>query len=189
MEEAIQKLLDNYDWEKISLELTDYADIRARRLKWRTESKSDLPQGKRTEDIAQEAILKTYGGERKWDPERYPDIMIFLRSVVDSLISHLANSQNHKKLQRFPENENGESLDNTFNLGYSPTPEDEVLADEVLGKIYEAVDGEKELQSVVDAIMSGYTKPGDISKATGYDIDRVYQLRRKLDRRISKLEI
>ena len=189
MKEEIRKLLENYEWEEITQKLIDYADIRARRFKWRTESNSDLPQGKKAEDIAQEAILKTFDGERKWNPEKYPDIMIFLRLVVKSLINHLANSQNHRRLQRFPENENGESLDDTFDLGYSPTPEEEVLADETLGKIYEVINGDKELQSIVDAIMSGYTKSNDIANVTGFDINHVYQLRRKLDRRLSKHEI
>lgn len=189
MEEAIWKLLEKLDWEEITLELIDYANIRTRRLKWRTESNSDLPQGKRAEDIVQEAILQTFKGKRKWNPEKYPDILIFLKLVINSIVSHLVNSQNHKRLQRLPENDNGKSLDNTFDLGYSPTPEDELLADETLGKIYEAISGDEELQSIVDAIMSGYTKSREIAEITGFDVSRVYQLRRKLDRRLNKLEI
>jgi DNA-directed RNA polymerase specialized sigma24 family protein len=188
MEEAIWRILEKIDWEEVTLELIDHADIKVRRLKWKTESNEDLPQGKRVEDIAQEAILKTLSGERKWDPERYPDILIFLKLVVDSFISHLVNSQNHKMIQRFPENENGESLESMFSTDNSPTPEDEIIAYEMLDKIYEAIDGDTELQSIMDAIMAGYTKSRDIAEVTGFDVNHVYQLRRKLDRRFSKLK-
>ena len=196
MDERVFNLLNqaDYDWENIALELTYHAVVKVKRLRWRTGSYESLPQGKTPEDLAYEAIEKVFSGDRRWNPDKNPDLLRYLKSVVDSLVSHLVESENHKRLQYFPETEDGVDLEEVLPLAATSlsrrpkTPEEELLAKEreerVLSEIFDAVDGDVELGALVEALMEGYTKPAEIAQAWNRDVKDVYPMVRKLKHRI-----
>lgn len=107
LNERVLKLLSQVDWRQIALGVTDYAIIRVQRLRWKTASYKDLPQGMTPADLAYEAIKKVIGGERPWDPEQHPDLLRYLKAIVDSLVSHLVESEDHERLQRLPQTQEG----------------------------------------------------------------------------------
>ena len=91
----VQRELRRVDWADVGIRLTAYATWKARNLHWRTGRNDALAGGKTPEDIAAEAILKVLGGERAWDPGRGP-LLAYLEGVVDSLMSHLADSLDNR---------------------------------------------------------------------------------------------
>src|SRR5262245_49022880 len=94
MDPDIRRLLQEADWADIGIRLTAYAVWRARNFRWRTKQEWALAAGKTPEDIARDAILKLFEGKRIWDPQRGA-LLPFLECVVDSLMSHLADSQDN----------------------------------------------------------------------------------------------
>ncbi|MFQ6043791.1 MAG: hypothetical protein ACE5PV_23300, partial [Candidatus Poribacteria bacterium] len=137
-------------------------------------------------------------GDRRWNPDKNPDLLRYLKSVVDSLVSHLVESEDHKRLQYFPETEDGVDLEDVLplaavSLSRRPKiPEEEFLEKEreeqVLSEIFAAVNGDVELEALFEALMEGYTKPAEIAQAWNRDVKDVYRLVRKLRRRIGRLK-
>jgi hypothetical protein len=107
------------DWEGLYPRLVLYAAGKLRRLTWRGKRSGHIPEGRMAPDFAQEAILKTMDGTRKWN--RGEDSLFdHLTGVISSLISHLVDSK---------ENQTTTSTDDTIvNIeDYLPTPEMAVL--------------------------------------------------------------
>lgn len=97
------KQFNEADWPHITLKLIKYAMFKVRRLEWSTGD--FLPKGLLPEDIALEAIRKTCEGLvsnekgkgiRVWSPEKNPDLLEFLKSVIDSDVHALVESLEHK---------------------------------------------------------------------------------------------
>lgn len=197
MDKKTRDLIEKADWKCISSELAEYALYKARRIYWRSDRYRNLSRGKTSEDIAYEAIQRTLSGDRSWDPEKDPDIIIFLKSVVDSLMYHLIHSQNHKRLQPLPENGNGnirEDIIHKWSPDSSPTPEEQILlkeeeeqADRIVSIMFEAVAEDAELETILEARMEGCVRPEEIAEVKNMDIKHVYNLIRKLKRRLRKL--
>lgn len=96
--DRVKELLKN-DWRETGIRLAGYAAFRARNLAWRTGSHDFLAKGLMPDDIAAQAILSVISDERSWDPDRGP-LMPFLRRVVDSLLNHLAESNDNRRVER-----------------------------------------------------------------------------------------
>jgi len=96
--DPIEELL-HIDWRETGIKLAGYAAFRARNLGWRTGSGAELAKGLMPDDIAAQAILSVVSGERKWDPERGP-LLPYLKLIVDSLLSHLAESHDNRNIER-----------------------------------------------------------------------------------------
>src|SRR5438067_992758 len=97
MDPSIREHLEQIDWADIGIRLTAYAIWKARNFRWRTGRDWALAAGKTPEDIAREAILKVLDGTRAWDPQR-GGLLRYLEGVVDSLMGHLAVSQDNVML-------------------------------------------------------------------------------------------
>jgi hypothetical protein len=95
---GLRKELDSQEWVKIYPALTHYAILLSRSLKGKI-SENNLPKGYQAKDLAQEAISLVYQGKRKWDPNKVPDILVYLKGVVKSIFSHLFESPAHLKRQ------------------------------------------------------------------------------------------
>ncbi|MEW6055675.1 MAG: hypothetical protein AB1540_03600 [Bdellovibrionota bacterium] len=102
MKDTIQ-LFREADWNNITLRLVKYALFKVRRLEWKTGN--FLPKGLLPEDIALEAIRKTCEGIvaqasgkgiRNWNPEVEPELLEHLKGVVDSDVSALVRSAEHR---------------------------------------------------------------------------------------------
>jgi Sigma-70 region 2 len=70
-------LLDRQDWGDIHARLLDFAEARCggKRAKATAQAK----------DLVQEAILRVYSSQSRWDPEKEPQIVGYLMSVVNTL--------------------------------------------------------------------------------------------------------
>lgn len=132
LDEDILRQLKESDWERLTPRLVKYAIFKVRRLEWRTGA--FLPKGLLPEDLALEAIRKTFEGVRLWDTLKKPALLEHLKSVVDSDVHALVSSAEHR-LTNYS-TEIMETLDAGGGLSavaYAVTAEDALIARETTG--------------------------------------------------------
>ena len=184
--------------------LAAHALWKARNLRWRTGQTDELAKGKTPEDIAAEAIEKVLKGTRVWDPQAKPDLLGYLKEVVDSDMSHLANSADNARQRRFWENEEGEELQDKaefealrHDFGGVVTqqpadPEDTVdrsdedTEEKRIDQLFDSVSGDKELTEVLEVMLEGETKPQDIAERLKTSVTSIYNHLKRIRRRALK---
>lgn len=211
----VYKLLREADWDSISVELVAYAAFLAANLSWRTGDSPDpearpspdqlarnlnIAMGLNPVDIAQEAIKRVLDGRRKWDPSRGP-LMPYLKAVVDSLVSHLAESKDNQLQRRVPQGDEEQEelwdrsefrapLNDPNNLrasqGAQPPAPDEALveqqADRRIAGLFEAIRDNPTLEELVEAIMEVGPKPADIADYLHVTVSEVNNRLKRLRR-------
>ena len=194
--DRILQLFENADWNDIILKLTHYALQRARVYAWKSGKSDQLLGGKNPEDIACEAIEKVLSGIRNWDPDKYPNLLTHLKWVVKSDMEHLASSMEHRTTGRMPELGEGEEGYETNPDLSSQTPEEMLIACEkedleerLKDELYAMVKGDEDLEMLLLCFEEGIDKPEIIAAQTGWDVPKVYNLKRKLFRRAVKLRV
>jgi hypothetical protein len=192
--DRVLHLLENADWKDIILKLTHYALQRARVYSWKSGKSDQLLGGKTPEDIACEAIEKVLSGTRDWDPDKYPNLLTHLQWVVKSDMEHLASSVEHQATGRMPEPREGE--EETIPDPSSQTPEEaliagekEALEEKLKGELYAMVKGDEDLEMLLLCFEEGMDKPEIIAAQTGWDVLKVYNLKRKILRKAAKLRV
>jgi hypothetical protein len=201
--EAVCRITDD-QWRDIALDLHGYALSVSRHLRWRTRNPVELPGGETVKSIVSKAVEKLFSGDRDWDPEKEPDIRKFLRDVIDSLLNHLAESQDNTLITVAPDPgstdyaawESGSrkrdpAADWLVPPSLSPEAaliqqEQAALEDRALGLLVDECGDAPVLMAVLEAMMDGYDKPAEISKHKGIPVKDVYSAIKRLDR---KLEI
>lgn len=200
----VREKLERADWERITLTLVRYALFKVRRLKWHTGDRESLPEGKTAEDLACEAIEKVVSGDRRWDPTTCPDLLRYLKGVVDSLVSHLVVSEEHRRVRRMPQTDEGQEVEELLTMA-DPTAEtaehlvsvqvdletrvvERLAAERFVDALFDQIAGDEELEAMVDILLRGIVKPKEIAAETGMNVERVYKLREKLDRAVQRVE-
>ena len=135
------------NWAEVGVRLVAHATWKARNLRWRTGHSWELAAGKTPEDIAAEAIAKVLDGTRAWDPEKMA-LLPFMQGVVDSLMSHLAESLDNRIQQRW----DGSSV-----IDSVAAAEEGDDAEQRIERLRVALttSGSRDLLDVVDAITRG----------------------------------
>lgn len=156
----------------------------------------------------QEALTKTFSGEKRWDPER-GDLLSWLRWAVKGDVDRLYHSKSHPpegvydvELESFEMNEDDElALDkaeyktNDFlpdgHIGLPP--ENIVVAAELVklkvDVLLEACNGGDDLEEIVFAIIDGrcIPTPQALSECLDRPVEGIYQQLRTLRRRAAKI--
>jgi len=196
--DRVLQRLETADWKDIILRLTHYARQRARFYSWKSGRSDQLLGGKTPEDIACGAIEKVWAGTRDWNPDKYPNLLTHLEWIVKSDTDHLASSMEHKAIDNMPEHRDREdsstSYEETIPDPLSTTPEMELIAHEekeleekLKGELYAMVKGDDDLEMLLLCFEEGINKPEIIATQTGWDISKVYNLKKKLFRKVSKM--
>lgn len=201
--EAVSRISDD-EWGGIALELERHALSVSRNLRWRTKNTLELPGGETVSSIVSKAIERLFSGDRDWDPETEPDIRNYLKSVIDSLLNHLAESRENTLITVAPEPgskdapawESGSSKRDRAAEWLIPTQrspeaallgqEQAALEDRALELLIDECADDKILIGVLEAMMDGSETPAEISKAKGIPVKDVYNATKRLD---LKLEI
>jgi hypothetical protein len=201
--EAVSRIPTD-EWRNIALELERYALSVSRNLRWRTRNPVELPGAETVTSVVSKAIEKLFSGEREWDPQKDPDIRKYLRGVIDSLLNHLAESQDNTLITVAPEpgstnypawESGSQKRDPTVDWLVPPdrSPEAAVLQqeqaaleDRALELLIDGCADDPVLMSVLEAMMDGYDKPAEISERKGIPVRDVYNAAKRMDR---KLEI
>jgi len=197
----IVKHLEEANWERIILMLTNYAQKKIDRIKWRYETDT-LPMGQTSADIALEAIKDIFDGNRKWNLSKNPDLYTYLTSIVDSKISHLYELKEHKITKSMPTTEEGQDIEELLDKA-EPTsdhaiyltpsnynPEDALLEREKIKRdeatvnaFFEAIQGDEDLEKLASLIMDGYVKSSEIAEQMNVDVKEIYNLRKRFKRK------
>jgi hypothetical protein len=201
--EALSRIPDE-EWLAMTPRLARYALSVSRDLRWRTRDSEELPGGETVTSIVSKAIEKIYSGERDWDPDKEPDLEKYLRSVIDSLLNHLATSLDNVIVTVPPGPESDDAADwetgspqrdpaADWLVPPSKSPEavllrreEAVLEDHALELLLDECVQDSVLMKVLEAMMDGSSKAAEISRVTGIPIKDVYNAAKRLDR---KLEI
>lgn len=192
---ATLDLLNAFPWEEKIPRLLYYALNKARKKRWRTIFDGQMPEGKEIEDVVSSAIEKVFSGERKWDPQKQPDLYEYLKGVIDSDIYHLATCEENTAVISEADVSMDINREKPFTFdalhGAELDPETVHILKEVNEKaekffieFYEYLDGKPVLQGIVECIDDGITKSADIAERLGVHVNEIYncfkQLRRKL---------
>lgn len=177
--------LHNQDWEGIILKLTAHAVRKVERLRWQT-GKKDLPGGRQVKDLAMEAIKMVGTAERKWNPDKQPDLLKHLKNIVDSLVSHLVESAEHTQREHLKEETEEQVFDPPDDK--SADALDELIAADTISKLKNQVKGDTDSELVLYCIEEGLSKPTAISETLEIPIDRVYKAKKKIGIILKKIQ-
>lgn len=183
------------DWGKIGRALVAHAVLRSRRY---PRLRGDFwPTGKGPEDIVGDLIVKYLTGVRKRDPRRYPDLLIFLKMHVNSLIDQLAKGQAANKEDSMPIDRAGSMVGDRIELAgqklldcevVNPErrleiAEEEQAAQRRVAALYGVVENKPDLRELLDAILAGCSpKPRLLAQWLGLELREISNRLRRLRR-------
>src|SRR5262245_58315631 len=137
-----------------------------------------------TESIVSKAFYLWLTGRRKWNPAEYSDLQSFLKGIVDSLLSHAANSHDNRLI---------ESVDIPLHVSQG-NPESELLEKErsaeseyAVREIVHQAQHDAVALVVINAIRAGAVTRREIVEATGRpvpDIDNALKRLRRIGAQI-----
>ena len=187
--------LDNVgpqDWEEILERLTRHAHYKLLRLVWRGVPFSRggaPPGGVEAADLASEAIVDFLDGRRKRDPEVQPDLLTFLKGVVDSKVSHLVESVENVSTARLTE---GQERGGVQAIGHSSSAT--VAASELIIdqegleqfrlRIWREIEDDNLAIQILDCYEAGLKKPAEMAEAIGVEVEEIYNAQKRLRRKV-----
>jgi RNA polymerase sigma factor (sigma-70 family) len=200
LDENTRKELDSADWEEILPRLLQYTRWQIKKHKWLGSISLD------PEEFVQETIARAYGvgsggALRKWNQERCPDLADFLIGVIRSLtsheIEHLSKFRHESFGSQVEEKGTRDPIEIEASLAHEITsrtknPEEaaaqEELARGVAEEAYRLTESDDEGQMVLMCILDdGITKPKEIAEEIGYEVEKVYNIMKRLRRRLADL--
>jgi len=195
--------INDEQWLAYYHELVIYAERKCRRLYWKTDGPHALPGGNTPETVVREAIKRLFEGRRTWNHDRYPgeNPVLFLKSLIDSLVSDLVRGEEHKRTafledERKRTSSEGETYEVPLSAvaddiaGFRSTepdnPEKEIFFREMLKRMHETIADRPDLVAYFGYSGDGYS-PAEISVLMKLGIEKVYQLRKLLIARLTPL--
>jgi DNA-directed RNA polymerase specialized sigma24 family protein len=181
--------LSDDDLLKLLKRLTLHADRKLARLRWRGVQGGAPPGGVRAEDIASDAITAVIAGTRTWDPKSQPDLLRYLRGVVDSMISKLVNSFDNRRTRRLgPPGGSGEASSAHEAAGREPDPAElassREAAEAFRAPIVEALKDDDVAYQVFECLEADITKPSDVAEYLGLSVAEVNNAQKRLRRKV-----
>jgi hypothetical protein len=141
-----------------------------------------------------EAVTRTLEGRRHWDPKRVPDLDYFLQQAMRSIASSdikafKRNPNTEQELAPSSQELDAPSSSSSFSLPQPHNPKEMALRRERVGQLEEqllaAAGDDATLLSILEALIDGFDKPGDIAREKNLEIQVVYQGVRRLRRRLT----
>jgi hypothetical protein len=188
--------------QHLILKLGFYALGVSSKLFWRTGNAVELPEGETCESIVSLALTKVLSGERRWDPDRAPDLQKYLMDTIDSLLSHLVTGKDNRLVRTLPTVSDTEAADvlaqrkrghGTTPWQAQPTgnPETVLMQQEaaqhdahVLHLLLEESRDDSVVTGIIQAMQDGHEKPGEIAPVLGIPVGDVYNAMKRLSRKI-----
>lgn len=169
-------------------QLLSFTLRRKRARYWRGVWDGHLPDGKDVADIVQEAITDVVHGRRAWNPEKNPDLLDFMRSVVNSKISGLRTSSENvnMKLVVATGEDSRDPLETLPDGADAATQlqekEDEARNSELILLFYDFTAGDKLIQGIVGCAIEGVTKRAEIAAALKVKEQDITNANKRLER-------
>lgn len=118
--------LSDVEQTELLLNLTDYAESKARGKGWRTGNHVELSDAETCFSVVSLAFERVLENRRSWNPETEPSFKKYMFDVIDSLLSHLATGKDN----RFFVNENSgryAAVKNKENVGVLAVAEEKFI--------------------------------------------------------------
>lgn len=129
--------------------------------------------------IADEAIQMVWEEKRKWNLDYYQELYSFLKGIVDSLISNFINSKEVEITEAIPNG--GEVVDSLS----GSNPEKDLIIKEIEEEIKSILQKDDEALRVFDCLKDGL-KPREISDELNWNINRVYNILKRVHRKLKE---
>lgn len=88
--------LSDVEQTELLLNLTDYAEGKARGKGWRTGNHVELSDAETCFSVVSLAFERVLENRRVWNPETEPSFKKYMLDVIDSLLSHLATGKDNR---------------------------------------------------------------------------------------------
>jgi hypothetical protein len=180
-------------WNEAVERLTLHVYRKCVRLHWRGmpfAKGGSVPGGVTPQDVAAEAIEDAIAGKRVWNPEVEPDFYSYLRSVVDSKVSHLAECLENQMTRRVLVPADGDDPPPAYEVADpAPDPANVCVNKDSLekfrGAVLAAIQGDALVEGVFSCLEAEVDKPQEMAvllDATVKDINNAQKrLRRKVE--------
>jgi hypothetical protein len=184
------------DQERLLKRLTHHALCEMRPLKWRgaqVRRGGTVPGGHEPYDFALDAIAKAMDGTRAWNRNEYQTLESFLRSVIDSDISHLVESIDNSTGRRLAPPSAKDETTSTYEVpGTEADPLLIIIDKDWQARFHEAalkeLKGEDFLVKLLECMEADLTRPTEIADVLGTTVDFVDNEKKKLRRKLEKLD-
>lgn len=129
-------------------------------------------------DFISEVYEKVYIGERKWDPEKDPDLLKYLKSAIDSLIYDATKLKDSKLLQLDLNKHDVSDSEDLFDK-----QDDKEINENIYENIIDEIKGDDDLELLFMCITEyGKTKPEEIKEELGWEKDKINNVKKRLKR-------
>lgn len=180
MDSKLRKALDAQDWPSIMVKLYAHAIFR---LNWFGIKSEMRLQGKEYKDFAHDAVTLVYEGRRKWDSQKHPDFIKYLKQVINSLISNLLKADQTKRML-------DADLTDEMNdvMLFDDMFEKKIISQDVIEQIEVTLTDNPDMWLVFTDLAKGMT-PLDISeKYDGMNIEKIRNIQKRLRRHIQNIK-
>jgi len=191
----VRTLLEAHNWSDTIPRLIKYARSRISQGTVCGDRGRKVVNGKTAEDFAMDAIAKVYSGDRQWDSQSYPDLLVVLLGIVKSEISHVFEGKENRTVVSL--NINSEFDEDPIQQipDFSNSPDGALIAEERRKEDEEYVYGlidfladDKPLIGIVECIMEGITKPKEMADKMKVGVQEIYNLKKRMGRRLREYQ-
>jgi hypothetical protein len=183
--------LSDDEWTGLVERLTLHAACRIRTHTWRglriTQGGS-VPGGVDPADLACEAITDVIEGKRIWNQDTESDFLAFLRSVVDSKVSHLVEGLENRITRRTAAGSGDTEFDRP---GREPNPlmacMDKDSLERLRAAIVKEIQGDKLVEGLFGCLAEEETKPANIAVLLDVTVKDVNNGQKRLKRKVESL--
>lgn len=178
MDSKLWRKLNAQNWDELMDKLYAHSISRINWFGLKSEIKT---QGKQSKDFAHEAVTLLWEGKRKWDDVKEPDLVQYLKSVINSLIYNMVKSKERDVFTGWDLTEG--IKDSVF---VDLMLEKRLIGDDFVKKLEKSFDADKEISLVFKSLAAGF-KPAEIEEKHGISISSVRNAQKRLRRHIKNV--
>lgn len=180
MNSTPQTNLRKQDWPAIMVKLYAHSLFR---LNWFGIKSEMRLKGMEYKDFAHEAVTLVFEGKRKWNPIQHPDLIKYLKEVINSLISNLLKSE---EIKNAIEVDLIEEINDA--LFFDEMLERKIINQDLINQIEDTLLDEPDMWLVFTDLAKGMT-PQDISERySDLEIEKVRNIQKRLKRHIQNIK-
>lgn len=190
------------NWVELRQQLVKYAEWKVRRRRWK--SAGSLPKGKEPADLVSSAIAKTLNailhdasdeGIATWNEDVNPELVDHLKGAIDTEISNLLRSGEHRKMNYSASKTEDEAVEifesavdsQSLNYAEDSMPLEFERFEEFTAAVMKQLDGDDEAQLMFMTYQElskthDVVKPGAAADKLGISAKESYNLRKKICR-------
>ena len=161
------------------LEVQDWGDLRARTLDFATHRSGSTERG---EDLAQAAIARVLGGVSRWDPDKDPDLHVYLMSVVNMLLSNARRlDKRTESYDHHADEDDATEYEDPTAVGQVRAAENDLYARRI-ALLRRRLEKDDDASRLFELALTGFDAPKDLCVETGWTMPRVTKARLRMHR-------